>query len=48
VLVTRADLDDAQRDKRAECARCKYDAVCEGVWRNYLKRRGWDEFEPVP
>jgi cyclic pyranopterin phosphate synthase len=47
VLVTRADLDDAQRDKREECARCKYDAVCEGVWRNYLKRRGWDEFEPV-
>jgi cyclic pyranopterin phosphate synthase len=48
VLVTRADLDDAQRDKREACARCKYDAVCEGVWRNYLKRRGWDEFEPVP
>jgi len=47
VLVTRGDLDDEQRDKRPECARCRYDAVCEGVWRNYLKRRGWGEFEPV-
>jgi cyclic pyranopterin phosphate synthase len=47
VLVTRSDLDDEQRDKRAECARCKYGAVCEGVWRNYLKRYGWDEMQPV-
>jgi cyclic pyranopterin phosphate synthase len=47
VLVTRSDLDDEQRDKRAECSRCKYDAVCEGVWRNYLKRCGWDEMQPV-
>jgi cyclic pyranopterin phosphate synthase len=47
VLVTRSDLDDEQRDKRAECATCKYDAACEGVWRNYLKRRGWDELQPV-
>ena len=48
VRVTRADLDDALRDKRAACATCRYDAVCEGVWRNYLKRHGWDEFVPVP
>jgi cyclic pyranopterin phosphate synthase len=47
VLVTRSDLDDDQRDKRAECAGCKYDTVCEGVWRNYLKRNGWDEMQPV-
>jgi cyclic pyranopterin phosphate synthase len=47
VLVTRQDLDDAQRDKRPECAGCKYDAACEGVWRNYLKRYGWDGLEPV-
>jgi MoaA/NifB/PqqE/SkfB family radical SAM enzyme len=46
VLVTRGDLDDEQRDKRAECASCRYDAVCEGVWRNYLKRFGWDEMQP--
>jgi len=45
--VTRADLDDAQREKRPECTRCRYDAVCEGVWRNYLSRYGWEEMAPV-
>jgi MoaA/NifB/PqqE/SkfB family radical SAM enzyme len=47
VRVTRADLDDALRAKRADCARCRYDGVCEGVWTNYLKRYGWHEFVPV-
>jgi MoaA/NifB/PqqE/SkfB family radical SAM enzyme len=47
VMITRSDLDDEMRDKRPECARCKYEPVCEGVWRNYLKRKGWGEFEPV-
>jgi MoaA/NifB/PqqE/SkfB family radical SAM enzyme len=47
VLVTRQDLDDAERDKRNACSTCKYVAQCEGVWRNYLKRYGWDEFMPV-
>jgi len=45
--VTRADLDDAQRDKRSECSGCRYDSVCEGVWRNYLSRYGWEEMVPV-
>jgi MoaA/NifB/PqqE/SkfB family radical SAM enzyme len=47
VLVTRQDLDEAEREKRAECASCKYAASCEGVWKNYLRRVGWDEFTPV-
>ena len=47
VQVRRSDLDDAERRKRAECRRCRYDSVCEGVWGNYLRRYGWDEFEPV-
>ena len=47
VMVQRSDLDDEQRDKRAECATCKYEPVCEGGWRNYLKRMGWDEFQPA-
>jgi cyclic pyranopterin phosphate synthase len=47
VLVTRQDLDEAQRDKRAECAGCHYTNACEGVWRNYLRRNGWDELVPV-
>jgi cyclic pyranopterin phosphate synthase len=48
VLVTRKDLDDAERDKRPECRSCKHDASCEGVWRNYLKRYGWAGLDPVP
>jgi cyclic pyranopterin phosphate synthase len=47
LLVLRSDLDDAAREKRAECARCRYDAQCEGVWRTYLEWMGWDEFAPV-
>ncbi|MBI2392096.1 MAG: radical SAM protein [Deltaproteobacteria bacterium] len=47
VVLTRDDLDHATREKRAECARCRYDAHCEGVWRNYLRRRGWGELTPV-
>jgi hypothetical protein len=47
VRVTRADLDAAQRAKRDDCRRCRYDRACEGVWRNYLSRYGWDEFVPV-
>lgn len=47
VLVTRQDLDEAERDKRQACETCKFNGQCEGVWRNYLKRYGWDEFNPV-
>ena len=47
VGIKRSDLDDAQRTKREECASCRYTANCEGVWKNYLKRYGWDEFVPV-
>jgi cyclic pyranopterin phosphate synthase len=47
VQIRRADLDDAERKKRAECASCRYNSACEGVWSNYLRRFGWDEFQPV-
>ena len=47
VMVKREDLDDAQREKRSKCATCKYTTACEGVWNNYLRRFGWDEFVPV-
>jgi MoaA/NifB/PqqE/SkfB family radical SAM enzyme len=47
VQIRRADLDDAARSKRAECARCRYDTICEGVWSNYLRRHGWEEMAPV-
>ena len=48
VAVRRADLDESARRKRPECGSCRYDGVCEGVWGNYLRRYGWDEFRPVP
>lgn len=48
VQIRRADLDDAERKKRPECATCRCEPVCEGVWGNYLRRYGWDEFIPVP
>ncbi|MCA9655185.1 MAG: radical SAM protein [Myxococcales bacterium] len=48
VQIRRADLDDDQRRKRAECAQCRYDEVCAGVWGNYLRRYGWEELRPVP
>ncbi len=47
VLVTREDLDRAERAHRDECRRCRYFTRCEGVWKNYLARYGWDELQPV-
>ncbi|MBW2455166.1 MAG: radical SAM protein [Deltaproteobacteria bacterium] len=29
------------------CRRCRYDAQCEGPWREYPEHYGWDEFVPV-
>jgi cyclic pyranopterin phosphate synthase len=46
--VERADLDAVEREKRPECRTCTYDAVCEGVWKRYVSRYGWDEMVPVP
>ena len=47
IQIRRSDLDDAERHKQPECRACRYDAVCEGVWGNYLRRHGWQEFRPV-
>lgn len=47
IQIRRADLDDAERRKRRQCSACRYDPVCEGVWGNYVRRYGWDEFVPV-
>lgn len=48
VLLTREDLDQAKREKRAECHACRYTAQCEGVWSNYVRHNGWEELIPVP
>jgi len=42
--------DQQERNKktrRTACDDCAYSRVCDGVWRNYVDRFGWDEFQPV-
>jgi len=47
VRRTRVHKEAANREKRPECAGCRYDGVCLGVWRAYVRVYGWDEFSPV-
>jgi cyclic pyranopterin phosphate synthase len=44
---TRVAKEQANRVKRAACSRCRHDAECLGVWRNYANAFGWEEFAPV-
>ena len=46
VQISRADHDTWQRSKRPECSGCVHDAVCPGVWNNYLARHGWVGLDP--
>jgi len=34
--------------KGPDCPRCRWFDECEGPWREYPERYGWDEFVPVP
>jgi cyclic pyranopterin phosphate synthase len=36
------------RVKGKQCKACKYDRVCEGIFREYAEKRGFDELIPVP
>jgi len=45
--ATRLNKEEPNRTKREECRRCRYDDACLGVWRNYVRSFGWQEFEPV-
>jgi MoaA/NifB/PqqE/SkfB family radical SAM enzyme len=29
------------------CRKCMLNNFCKGVWRSYVKKRGWNEFKPV-
>ena len=33
--------------KGEKCGECIFDQVCEGVWRGYADKMGFDEFQPV-
>jgi MoaA/NifB/PqqE/SkfB family radical SAM enzyme len=46
VDYTRYRLDEGKQ-KGPECACCVHFGVCEGPWREYPERFGWDEFRPV-
>jgi MoaA/NifB/PqqE/SkfB family radical SAM enzyme len=39
--------EQVQKARRPACDSCHYSEICDGVWKNYLERYGWDEFEPV-
>ena len=34
--------------KGPDCPECRWFPVCEGPWREYPERYGFDEFRPVP
>lgn len=34
--------------KGEKCKQCKYDNLCEGLWKEYVNLYGFDEFMPVP
>lgn len=33
--------------KGPDCKKCKYFKVCEGPWKEYPEKLGWDEFKPI-
>lgn len=33
--------------KRRECELCRFNTLCDGVWREYIEAMGWIEFKPV-
>jgi MoaA/NifB/PqqE/SkfB family radical SAM enzyme len=47
-------VEDFTETRRAEgkakgpnCQNCSYDELCEGPWREYPEKLGWDEFIPI-
>jgi MoaA/NifB/PqqE/SkfB family radical SAM enzyme len=40
-------MGDVCRVKGKICQECSYNEVCTGVYREYIEKRGWGEFEPV-
>jgi hypothetical protein len=48
-LWSHINLDEirAAKTKGPDCARCAHEPSCDGVWRDYVERRGWSEFRPV-
>ncbi|MFH1531180.1 MAG: radical SAM protein [Pseudomonadota bacterium] len=43
----RDQQEQSKKLRRPACDTCAFSRVCDGVWRNYIDRFGWDEFNPV-
>lgn len=48
-VVPSYEHDRMERGKTrfAQCATCRFEAICEGPWREYPEQLGADEFQPV-
>jgi len=33
--------------KRNKCSLCNFSSLCDGVWQEYVKAKGWSEFVPI-
>ncbi|MCC6215600.1 MAG: radical SAM protein [Polyangiaceae bacterium] len=42
-----ASEDASQKTKPSSCARCRFDTICQGVWRPYAELFGTGELSPV-
>ena len=40
--------DEPQKTRGPQCDRCRFNALCVGLWRPYAARYGFDELAPVP
>jgi MoaA/NifB/PqqE/SkfB family radical SAM enzyme len=54
VFDAEAVIDDYSDYRRSQgkakgppCQSCRHASVCEGPWREYPERYGWDEFQPI-
>lgn len=36
-----------EKVRGAECKKCDCYQFCQGIWRSYVKKRGWGEFKPI-
>jgi len=44
------DWNSARRQQKLkfpQCRKCKYDTICEGIWKEYPEKRGYKEFVSV-
>lgn len=46
--LTRVKISDYHgKVKGVSCRKCSYFPYCEGVWEEYVNKKGWKEFQPI-